>query len=345
MKWNLAGLGLVAVLSGEFHTVPADACGVKLAVKTVRPRKGVARTSRPSQLLLVGTPPRRLERDLSAAGHKVEVEPSLDSAQKQTYAVVIVDSNDQATAARAKFNDAIVVVRSGDVTADMRSVEDRVARKPLAGGDGNGRVVVAARVIRTPVAASERPDARVQVAVKEPDESPSPASPPEPVKVRTQVEAKAPPVEGKAPPVADKPPAADKPPVKIVTAAVKPEETAPKHSEPTPKPAAATSAELHSEVYFTVGSAKLSGNGLAKATHWLTTNVDVHVVVEGYADPTGSAESNMTLSQSRAETVRDKLVSAGIDQSRIEVQAFGDTKMKYGRTDSRNRRVAVEAKK
>src|SRR3954462_12972527 len=129
MKWNLAGIGLIAVLYGELHVVPADACGVKLAVKTVRPRKGVSRTSRPSQLLLVGTPPRRLERDLTAAGHHVEVEPDLEKAQKKTYAVVIVDSNDQASAARERFNDAVVVVRSGDVTADMRSVEDRVARK------------------------------------------------------------------------------------------------------------------------------------------------------------------------------------------------------------------------
>ena len=53
----------------------------------------------------------------------------------------------------------------------------------------------------------------------------------------------------------------------------------------------------------------------------------------------------MMLSQARAEFVRDYLVSAGIDGGRLEVKAFGDTKLKYGKKDARNRRVFVDAKK
>ena len=53
----------------------------------------------------------------------------------------------------------------------------------------------------------------------------------------------------------------------------------------------------------------------------------------------------MTLSETRANGVRDYLVTAGIDTSRLHVTAYGDTKLKYGRLDRRNRRVAIEATK
>jgi OmpA-OmpF porin, OOP family len=55
-------------------------------------------------------------------------------------------------------------------------------------------------------------------------------------------------------------------------------------------------------------------------------------------------DANMALSQTRADAVRDYLVNAGIDSSRIEVNAYGDTKLKYGRTDPRNRRVSIQPK-
>ena len=44
-------------------------------------------------------------------------------------------------------------------------------------------------------------------------------------------------------------------------------------------------------------------------------------------------------------TLPVKAVSAGVDASRIDVNAFGDTKLKYGARDGRNRRVAIEATK
>ena len=50
------------------------------------------------------------------------------------------------------------------------------------------------------------------------------------------------------------------------------------------------------------------------------------------------------LGQKRAEAVRDYLAAAGIDQSRMEVVSYGDTRLKYGRTDPRNRRVAIVKK-
>jgi hypothetical protein len=90
MKWYFAGV--LAVFLVDVHAVPADACGIKLVIKTQTPRKAVARSSNPSHLLLLGTPPHRLERELSAAGHDVEVEPTVAAAKLSSYAVVVVDA-------------------------------------------------------------------------------------------------------------------------------------------------------------------------------------------------------------------------------------------------------------
>jgi outer membrane protein OmpA-like peptidoglycan-associated protein len=330
MKWNLAGLLTVFVV--EMHAAPpADACGVKLTVKSSAPRKAVARTSNPSDVLLLGNPPRRLELDLSAAGHRVEVAPTASAAKRKSYAVVITDSNLQ-DEARSNFSGAVVLVRSGDVVADMRSVEQQVARRPVRTEEA--RAVVAARPNRTPIAAGPaQPQPRRLVAASEPkDTQPvSEPTPPPPEKVAVVVPKATPPEK-----VAVVVPKATEPKVTDVTPA------------PEPKPRAVAKANtVHDEVYFPLGGAKLGGQGtsaLAKAVRWLTDSSDVHVVIEGHADPTGTPEGNMELAQKRAEWVRDFLVAAGIDQSRLEVISYGDTRLRYGRTSPRNRRVAIVVK-
>src|SRR5262245_62818515 len=82
---------------------PAEACGVKLTVKKSSPRKAVRRTSNPSRVLLVGSHPRRLERDLAAAGHQVDTASTASNAKDGSYAVVIVDSEANAGPARSRF--------------------------------------------------------------------------------------------------------------------------------------------------------------------------------------------------------------------------------------------------
>jgi outer membrane protein OmpA-like peptidoglycan-associated protein len=333
MKWKLAGL--LTVFLVETHVAPpADACGVKLTVKSSTPRKAVAHSSNPSDVLLLGNPPRRLELDLAAAGHRVDVAPTASAAKKKSYAVVVTDSNLEGEA-RSNFGGAVVVVRSGDTVADMRSVEQQVARKPVRTEET--RVVVAARTNRTPIAAGpSQPQPRRLVSASEPkDTQPEPTSPPERVAVVTPKtnEPKVPELKVKA----------TEPKVKATEPKVT-EVTPP--SEPKPKMVAKANS-IHDEVYFPTGGDQLGGpslNGLAKAVRWLTDNSDVHVVIEGHADPTGSPEGNLALSQKRAEWVRNYLVSAGIDESRLEVIAYGDTRLRYGRTSSRNRRVAIVVK-
>jgi peptidoglycan-associated lipoprotein len=101
---------------------------------------------------------------------------------------------------------------------------------------------------------------------------------------------------------------------------------------------------LNEHIYFGLGSTSVSRKAsVAKAVKWLGANSG-SIIVEGHADPTGSAEANLVLSQHRAEAVKDAIVAEGVDAARIEVQAFGDTKLEYARTDGRNRRVIIKAK-
>jgi len=336
MRWKFAA-GLLTVLVVEVHAPPpVDACGVKLTVKSSAPRKAVARTSNPSDVLLLGAPPRRLESDLTAAGHRVDVAPNAAAAKKKPYAVVITDPNLQ-DEARSNFSGSVVVVRSGDVTADVRSVEKQVGRKPLETDER--RTAVAARQRRTPVEVgpTSDPNRRI-VAAREPKEAPPETTPtpaPQPEKVTTP--APRPQPERPAPPPRPEP--------EKVTTVPKPVDTTPA-PKPRPEPVAKVTSG-QGEVYFGHNSHTLSGQAiasLARTIQWMKGDGNVSVVIEGHADPTGSPEANQALAQRRAELVRDHLVSAGIDASRIEVISYGDTRLKYGRADGRNRRAAVVAK-
>lgn len=317
MKRNVT-LGILTLLAMDLHAAsPADACGVKLTVKSSTPRKAVARTSNPSDVLLLGDLPHRFEVDLTAAGHRVEVAHTPQAAARKSYAVVITDASLQ-NAARSNFPGAVVIVRSGDVAADMRALEQQVARRPVRTDEA--RPVVAAQARRAPIAAGPpQPPARPVVnASEQKDAQVTPDTPP-PERVATAV-----PRPGPVASEAKPPPASSE--------------------RPTPGAAA---HPVHDEVYFAFSSSTLASEAnapLNRAVRWLTDNSDVHVVIEGHADPTGSHAFNMALGQQRAEAVRNYLTTAGIDSSRLEVVSYGDTRLKYSRTDRRNRRAAIVSK-
>jgi len=317
MKWIVAAA--LAALIVERHVPAADACGIKLIIKTSTPRKSVARSSNPSHLLLLGTPPHRLERELSAAGHDVEVAPNVSGAKRTTYAVVVVDPK-EADESRAKFPGSVVIVRSGDVSADLVAVEGQVARKPVRADEP--RQVVDASSGRKPVAAGPAATHPV-IAAREPGDAATPVEdrPPAPAIAATAARPAVEPATKPAPPPATKP------------------------ATPAPAPVAAKVGAISEDVYFGVGSAAFRKASLARAVRWLTERPTVQVVIEGYADPTGSHEANLALGQTRAESVRDYLVSQGVDASRLDVISYGDTRLKYGRSDARNRRVAIQPKK
>jgi outer membrane protein OmpA-like peptidoglycan-associated protein len=64
---------------------------------------------------------------------------------------------------------------------------------------------------------------------------------------------------------------------------------------------------------------------LAKVAGILLAYPDSHIQVEGHTDNVGSDTSNQTLSEERANTVRDFLVSQGVKPDDVEARGFGKT--------------------
>lgn len=343
MNWKLACV--ITALAFEVSAPRvADACGVKLTSKSPGHKKATARSSNPSDILLLGNPPRRLQRDLSAAGHRVEVAPEISAAKRSSYTVIVADSSLEATA-RSKFSNSVVVVRSDDIAADVRSVENQITRKPVAADQG--RTVVAARPNRAPVATGPTREERKLVSAAEPrdtsvETAPRVAATTEPKKTETK------PVESRPEPKAvesqprPEPKVVEPAPVVASSRNETRSETA-DASKPAARPAKA--ATNPGEIYFGFARANLpSTKALDRASKWLLDNPDIAIVIEGHADPSGAHDSNLALAQKRAEWVRDYLVTSGIDVGRLEVISYGDTRLKYAGTDARNRRVGLVKK-
>ena len=335
----LSGLAAAALtlLLIDVQAPPAEACGVKLTIKSSQARRAVHRSSKPSHVLLVGSPPRRLERDLSAAGHDVEVVPNPGAAKRDSYAVVIVGSNDEVTQARSKFGGAVIMKRSGDVAEDLVSVERLVGRQPVAVATAGtrGTPVAVGPEKGEPIAVKPTPAGRQEVAAKD--------SAPPPVATKPEDKTASAPAIAAEPKRAPEPTPAPPPTDQTATTAPKTEEQHPAKPEQV-KPAAAA---LDVEIYFGVGQSAIVGNkaALDKAKRWLNDNKEASIVIEGHADPTGNPDFNMALSQTRAESVRDALVASGVAAAHIEVVPYGDTRLKYGKADGRNRRAAIVVQK
>ncbi|GAA3297944.1 OmpA family protein [Dactylosporangium vinaceum] len=99
-------------------------------------------------------------------------------------------------------------------------------------------------------------------------------------------------------------------------------------------------------VEFENNSATLTPQGRAvveNAASILKANPNIKVSIEGHTDLTGTAANNQTLSENRARTVLDTLVSLGIAGDRLSSKGFGESRPKVQGTDaaanSVNRRV------
>jgi len=100
-------------------------------------------------------------------------------------------------------------------------------------------------------------------------------------------------------------------------------------------------------ILFDVNKATIkpeSAGVLKEIADVLNQNTDIHIKITGHTDSDGKAEANLTLSQKRAEAIKDELVNNySIDASRIETEGKGatqpiaDDKTKEGKAT--NRRV------
>jgi len=83
---------------------------------------------------------------------------------------------------------------------------------------------------------------------------------------------------------------------------------------------------------------------------FLTENPKLHVDINGHTDNVGDHQSNLTLSENRARTVFEYLVSRDINRSRLQYKGFGETKpvasndTEAGRAKNRRTVFVVTAK-
>ena len=103
-------------------------------------------------------------------------------------------------------------------------------------------------------------------------------------------------------------------------------------------------------VNFELESAKLTQDShetLDRVAESLQDNRDIRVEVGGYTSSDGEEDYNQSLSQARAETVRDYLVSKGVKRSRLEAKGYGESHpvADNGTAEGRTKNRRVELKK
>src|SRR5690606_17537013 len=82
-------------------------------------------------------------------------------------------------------------------------------------------------------------------------------------------------------------------------------------------------------IFFEFGSSKLENESfpeLDRLIEVMRKNQNMAIEMQGHTDNVGSAEVNLRLSQSRADAVRDYLVSKGIPLGRVSSVGFGEAK-------------------
>ena len=95
----------------------------------------------------------------------------------------------------------------------------------------------------------------------------------------------------------------------------------------------ATEEELFSQtvkdIYFDYDKADIRANeqaALQGDAQFLQQHSNIHITVEGHSDERGSTEYNLALATSRADTVKNALIQAGVSGDRIKTISYGKEK-------------------
>ena len=70
---------------------------------------------------------------------------------------------------------------------------------------------------------------------------------------------------------------------------------------------------------------EVTGDRLAQLARTLVQMPDIQIKLDGFADTRGDADYNLALSERRVEFIRDQFVTAGVDPSRINISAHGES--------------------
>lgn len=104
------------------------------------------------------------------------------------------------------------------------------------------------------------------------------------------------------------------------------------------------------DVLFETGSAKLtpsSYTSLNQLATFMKRKKTMQIEVAGHTDNVGSDAANLTLSQNRAEAVRNYLIAQGISATRLRAQGYGphepvaDNNTEQGRQQNRRTEVRI----
>ena len=102
------------------------------------------------------------------------------------------------------------------------------------------------------------------------------------------------------------------------------------------------------DLAFAPGQSSLraeAGESIAKVVEFVSEDPSKSIRIEGHTDSTGSANVNQVLSQKRADAVRDALLNAGIDGSRMTAVGLGSDQSVASNNTSdgraKNRRVDI----
>lgn len=96
-----------------------------------------------------------------------------------------------------------------------------------------------------------------------------------------------------------------------------------------------------SNIEFAFDSAKLTNKAfpiLNRVTELLNKYNNYNVLIEGHTDDIGEEEYNLRLSENRAKSVMDYLISKGIDKERLTFRGMGETAPFLPNTNDENRR-------
>jgi len=94
----------------------------------------------------------------------------------------------------------------------------------------------------------------------------------------------------------------------------------------TPGSAQEFSGRIGDTVHFETDSPELTPEGRSIVTAqavWLRQYANYPIAIEGHADERGTREYNIALGARRAETVKNFLISQGIDPRRVRTVSFG----------------------
>ncbi|MBB3330555.1 OOP family OmpA-OmpF porin [Halomonas campaniensis] len=132
-----------------------------------------------------------------------------------------------------------------------------------------------------------------------------------------------------------------------------PEPVAEPEPMPEPEPEPVPTFEpvtLQSDVTFAFDSSELRPGAAAElnqVANTLRNNPEVRVIIAGHTDSVGSNEYNQGLSQRRADSVRDYLVSQGVANGRMRTVGYGEERpVATNETDegrAMNRRVEISS--